>query len=190
MPAGDADSQPRRRPKTGFRSSPNKSGVSGHGRGRGGETATKLGDLCNILAYATTRITQRHRHSGIDTFEDRRIVADIEYLLAGENAFHVLPADHPPEQSSLAVVDGDADFAEYVGGRAQGRQRLCDLAQARYRIYPAHHDSARCRDNLWRPRIPVHRKINQDQIVTSGYQPKQPIQGGEIQTAGVELASR
>ena len=167
-----------------------ESGVSGHGRGWGGETAAKLGDFCNILAYATARITQRHRHSGVDTSEDRRIMADIEYLLAGENAFHVLPTGHPSEQSSLAVVDSDADFAENVSGRAQGRQCLCDLAKPRYGIYPVNNDSARCRDNLWRPRKPVHRKINQDQIVTSGYQLKQPVQGGEIQTAGVELASR
>src|ERR1700681_1549069 len=118
MPAGDADSQPRRRPKTGFPKQPKKSGVSGHGRGWGGETATKLGDLCNILAYATARPSQRHRHSGIDTFEDRRIIADIKYLLAGENAFHVLPAGHLSEQPSLAVVDGNAELAEYVGGRA------------------------------------------------------------------------
>src|ERR1700681_333454 len=107
---------------------------SGHGHGCGGETAAKRGHLRNILAYASAWMTQRHRHSGIDTFERRRVIADIEYLLARENAFHVLAAGYLSEQPSLAVVDGDADFAEQVGGRAQGGQCLCDLAQTRYRV--------------------------------------------------------
>lgn len=52
-------------------------------------------------------MTQRHRHSGIDAFERRRVIADIEYLLSRENAFHVLAAatcpNNPRSQLLMAT---------------------------------------------------------------------------------------
>src|ERR1700730_7061597 len=142
---------------------PTKSFASG--TGCGGEAVAKRGHLRNILAYATAWMTERHRHSGIDAFKSRRVIADIEDLLTRQNACHMLAASHPSEQASLAVVDGDADFADPVGGRAQGRQRLCDLAQTWYRVHPAHDDSTRSRDDLWRPGIPAQGKIDHDQVI-------------------------
>lgn len=171
------------------------------------QSATKRCERCDPLGKGTARLDQTNRHSRIDAFQRRWLFVNVEYLLAVEHGFHVVPMQNASREPPSTAVDRDGDLscrktlpAILIATRqltqrgatcsAHRRQRFNGLPKARNCIQAGHDHAVRGRHHRISPCEPGDGQIDQDQVVALRREIEECVNRRDPQVAKIQLAAR
>src|SRR5262245_32885245 len=155
------------------------------------QRGAEASDGSNLPGESAARLHQAHGGSGIDAFEEHRLLADIEYLLVPEHRLDVMSMQNASQEPPAAAVDRDPDLTQGLDSTGANRSKcLGNLPQPGDAVCASDDHAVRGRDDLIGPREPGWRKIDQDQIVTPGCETQECIERREVHFTKVELAAR